>query len=149
MRRQIALVIGATLVGVNLIACGEGAQMARPKSVGEAVQRTDQLMESGRRALSSDLRFGDGDRDDRSRCEDNSGGQVYATRSLQLMGADRSKFDQYHSSIRSWWNENGFSIKQENQNNGWVVAENADGFTMKLRTNDQGEAYLGVSSPCV
>lgn len=124
--------------------------MGRPTTIEEAAQRTDQLMTAGRDALSPDLKFGEGTNDNRSRCEDGSGA-FYATRSLLLVGADPGKFGQYHSRIRDWWQNNGFKVTSEDPDpsSGMLIATNDDGFKMKLATNDNREAFLGVSSPCV
>lgn len=133
----------------SLLGCTGESKMSRPATVEDAVRMTDQLMESARSVISSDLKFGNGDRQDRSPCEGGAGRQVYATRSLQLIGADPKKFSEYQSNIRDWWSNNGFEINGESAASGWVTAMNESGFSMRLVTNKRGEAYLGVSSPCV
>lgn len=70
-----------------------------------------------------------------------------ATRNLLLEGADPAKFGEYHCSLRSWWQQNGFRVVSEGPRIGSATAANGDGFKMDLATNHNREAFSGSVCP--
>ena len=68
--------------------------------------------------------------------------------SYRLAGVHKQKFSEYFGKLSRWWSQHGFQILQQEKDYLW--AENSDDyFRLSFQTNDLGEAYLNLSSPCV
>lgn len=77
-------------------------------------------------------------------------GRKTASRNYQVLGLDSGKIPQYFDTLRAWWERNGFRILDNNPRYEFLwVENNADGFRMTLKANENGAIFLIASSPCV
>lgn len=68
------------------------------------------------------------------------------------MGITPDQFPQQFEAMRAWWMRNGFTPSRDaarGTDRDLGAMNGANGFGMSLTSNDSGELFLDVSSPCV
>lgn len=154
MHFALALTIDALLASCSQGSEGQDSEVTTTITVQAAISKTDQYAEMARQALSPEARLISPFKQDGITCTNPANsegkGRVMVSHNYEVAGLPPGDPAQHYAKIRDWWAKNSFRVTQDSQSTGYVLAENSsDGFTMMLRVNQGGQAYLGVSSPCV
>ncbi|GAA4669580.1 hypothetical protein GCM10023214_75090 [Amycolatopsis dongchuanensis] len=136
-------------------ACGgKDVGMQPTITIDEANRRVEQYSTQVREALPAEAVYELSAYEDRGDCSDPTDrgpkNRVVASRTYQIQGLPAANVPSYFGAVRTWWQDHGFRILDDNPPNEFLWGENtADGFQMTLKSNFKGELFLIVSSPCV
>ncbi|SDZ45491.1 hypothetical protein SAMN05421504_11814 [Amycolatopsis xylanica] len=150
----IALAVALVVTGCDSGGNSPGGDMQPTITLVEAGRKVDEYAELARQAIGPDTKLGNPDKNYDFPCSNADGSPAKNRRdarvSYQIEGTSVEKIPVYFDAIRAFWARSGFEVNDEEAPNRYLGGVNkANGFTMALKSNDLGEVYLKVSSPCV
>lgn len=131
-----------------------GDAMSRTITLAEANIKVDEYAENARQAIAPNLEFRVQEKQTDAPCSNSDGSPAQDRRdsslSYELQGISADQIPGYFEALRTWWVAHGFTITDENPGNRFLRGEKKDdGFSMAMQSNNLGQVYLTVNSPCV
>lgn len=144
--RRVFLAFFAVLL---LSGCGSSTAEPPPVTESEAYDRVEAYIRRAANALPDQARIEAAAPSSSEPCKGAPTGRVRVVTNYFVR--DIAVEDKQFDTMLKWWEAHDFALLDDlrpERHYIWV-RNNADGFRMSLRTNDNGELELGAESPCL